>query len=264
MEVVIQAILLLIFLLLSSLFFIIFATLANDFKLVIPVSALAALISLIFTPLPASLILGGGFFLSFLLSSFFLQKKLAVYFTFQPTSLLLPSIKQTIFSLLIVSSVAFYFSINTEIKQNGFKIPSSLIDTSLKFLPEQQLPQLDNSASQINISPDQLKLLKQNPELIKQYGLDPNILDQVTSTQTLTSQDLIKPMVEAQLENFIKPYINLIPIISTLIFFFTLQSLASLFSIFLNPILWFIFWTLEKSEFVRFETEQREVKKLVV
>lgn len=81
--------------------------------------------------------------------------------------------------------------------------------------------------------------------------------------QNLPSE-LIKPMITEQLQNIIKPYQNIIPAILALLLFLTLQSFVAILGIFLSPIIWLIFYILEKTNFIHFETEMREVKKLVV
>jgi len=132
-------------------------------------------------------------------------------------------------------------------------------------IPEQNLPATQLPA----ISQEQIDLLKQNPDLLRQSGLDPKILDTLSqpkaaqTPQSLT-QNLVKQTVKDQIQNLIKPYQNFIPAGLTLLLFLTLQSLTSIINLLIYPLLWLAFFILEKTGFVKFETEQRPVKKLVV
>ncbi|MDO8498207.1 MAG: hypothetical protein Q7S44_00215 [bacterium] len=261
-------ILLLVSLLTSCFFFTIFITLSQDWRIILPVIFLGSLFPLLFLAPPLNFVLTAGFLLSLVISSLQLQKKLSTYLTFQPTNLLTPSIKQTATFLILISSLAFYLSSNLDLQQHGFKLPPSLLDTALKFMPQQESGNLGTEPTIPSIPPEQLEMLEKNPQLLKQYGLDPSILQTVKSqqgkSQKLSTQDLVRPMIESQVQSFIKPFENYIPLLLTVIFFFTLESFVSLLSIFLSPLLWLLFLTLEKSGFTKFETEMREVKKLVV
>lgn len=267
-SLLVPLLLLLLSLILTSFFFILFATLASDKKIVLPVVFLASLLPLVFLPAPSSFILAACFFVSLAGIFFLLQTTLSTYFTFKATSLLSPAIKQIVTLILLASTVAFYFSANTDIQTHGFKLPSSVIDTALKFIPQQELA--DTTQTQIpSISADQIKMLEQNPQLLKQYGLDPSILDTVKKAQenpkaALSPQQVIKPMIESQIQNFITPYQGYIPFILAILFFFTLQSMTSLLLISLPLLVGSTFLILEKMGFTRYETEMREVKKLVV
>lgn len=263
-EIAIQTGVLLAYLVFAAFFFVIFSTFSSDLKIAAPVFVLASLTPLLLLNPPSS-ILSSGFLLSLLLSFFLLEKKLATYLTFQPASLLAPSAKLLISLIILFTSFIFYLGSSAQIQKNGFTLPPSLVDFSLQFV-EKQMPQgLEEQQTLPQISPEQIKMLKQNPSLLKQYGLDPTILDQIENPKTIvSSKELIKPMIEQQIQGFIKPYITYLPLILAAVFFLTLQSLASLISILLSPLLWFTFWILEKIGFTQFEVEQREVKKLVI
>lgn len=269
-----QVIGLLLTLTLSIIFFIIFATLASDRKLVLPVAFLVSLMSLFFIGRPAIFILVAGSLISFGLNYFLLENKLKNYLSFQPTKLLIPSIKQTINLIILFMAFAFYTAADTEIKLNGFKLPASLIDTALNLTPDMELPEIetDNKLIPPTIPPEQLQLLKQNPQIFKQFNLDPTILNELeipapaknSKPTALSTQNLIKPILEKQMQAFLDPYIQYIPIILAAIFFFTLQSFASLLSILLSPLIWVIFKILEEIGFIKFVTESRPVKKMVI
>ena len=254
----------------SCLLFVIFATLAQDLKIALPVSLISALIPMLFLEPALGLIFAVAIFISFLLTYLSLDVSLKSYLTFKPESILGPSIRH-LSGLLILSFCLIYFlSTSKIIAQAGFQIPDSLIETALKMTPLDLATEQSSPAPQLPaISQEQIDLLKQNPELLRQSGLDPSILDTLNqpksskAPQNLT-QDLIKQTVKDQIQTFIKPYINFIPAGLALLLFLTLQALTSFVNLSIYPLLWIIFYILEKTGFVKFETEQRPVKKLVV
>lgn len=261
------------YLLLSALFFITFTTLAQNWKLSLPVILVAAGLPFLILSSPFNFILAGSLIFALIVISYSLDKKLRSYLTFQANNLLLPSIKQLVTLVILISSLLFYFAASLEIKENGFKLPDSLLDTALQFMP--QTPEVGGPEGEnldlgsMGITPQQLELLKQNPDLLRQYGLDPSILELVNNqpkgkTTKITTQDLVKPMLQSQMDSIIKPYLDYIPLVLTVLFFFSLQSSSSLLSIILSPLLGYIFWILEKTGFTKYQTEMREVKKLVV
>lgn len=258
-----QLIILSVLILTSALMFVIFATLALDWKLVLPTVILSALIPLLFTPFNLGIVFGIGLIVSLGLAYLNSENRMKSYLTFQASTLLSPSVKQLAVLLILTLSVGYYLSINNQVAQKGFEIPDSLIDTALKLMPQTNLP----VAQLPQITPDQIELLKKNPEILKQYGIDPKQLDSLPvskNTPSLNTTDMIKPLIKQQLQNIIKPYQKIIPAVLALIFFLTLQTFVSILEIFLPPIIWIIFLILEKTNFIHFKTEMREVKKLVV
>lgn len=262
--------------LISSLAFVLLICIAVDWKLTILIIFLASLIPFIFLPQALSLVLAVLIFSSLLISNFTLDNKLKNYLSFKPIELFTPSVKQLAGLLLLALSITYYFSISAEIGKNGFQIPDSLIETALNI----STPGMGVNGVKIsqvpNITPEQLELLRQNPDLLKQYGIDPKLLDTITaqqpksvgqtenSIQTPLSRNLIKQAVKDQIQNFVKPYLGIIPAILAALLFFTLQSIVSLLSLLLSPMIWLIFYILEKSRFIKFTTEMREVKKMIV
>lgn len=262
----IQTTLLIIFLLLAGSFFIIFATLSSDWKLVLPVAILASLTPLLFIPTSQSVILALGFLISFAATFFLLEKKLKTYLTFKASSLLAPSVDQLVTLILLISSLVFYLSLAGELKQHGFKLPDSLVDLSLN-ITQNQLPKEQTQTQSSSLSTEQINVLKQNPALLKQYGLDPKILDTIGTSPTQTiipTKEILKPMLEQQVAQFINPNLPLVTIALAILFFFSLKWFASILSLLLHPLLTGIFLILDKIGFTKYETEQREVKKLVV
>jgi predicted PurR-regulated permease PerM len=197
--------------------------------------------------------------------------------------------------LSVVISIAFYLIINPIIIQKGFSLPDSIIpDSLINSLIEQQTGQFVQGDKYIaQITPEMIDYAKQHPELLKQYGITPEQLNQFTQSQpssapskqgsspksiqvptTTTDSSLsnpstamVKKMALEPINKLIKQYQNLVaPILALLLFsgfsffffFFFLLNLLSGFTIKI------IFYLLEKTNFFHFEKEMREVKKLVV
>lgn len=255
---------------LSSLLFVLFASLAQDLKITLPASLLLALIPLIFFDISLALILAVALFVNFLLTSLNLDSTLKSYLTFQPSNLLGPAIRHFSSLLILSFCIVYFLSSSKLIAQNGFQIPDSLIDTALKF----SMPALPaNQSEQVSlpqITQEQLDLLKQNPDLLRQSGLDPKILDNLSNPQKDTqsaaslTNNLIKQTVKDQFQTMLTPYLGFIPAILAVLLFFTLQSLTSVINLLIYPLLSATFFLLEKSGFVKYEVEQRPVRKMVV
>lgn len=273
-----ELIIFVIFAYLACIIFVIFCSLAQDWKLVIPVILLSSLIPFVFLTSPASLTLVFGSFILSLIIYLLVLQKLNSYITWQPTSLFSSSIKQMAFLLSIFSALCFYIVNDSSIKQNGFEIPDSLIDTSLKLMPQSPLDltnqDLPTQAPQLpKLPPEQIEELKKNPDLLSQFGLTPAALDLVSkSSSNQTSQNNsqtslqspIKDLIKSQIESIINPYKSFIAPILALLFFFTTQFFISFLGIFISPLVWLIFYLLEKTEFIKFVSEQRTVKKIII
>lgn len=225
-DTLIQLIVLSALIFLSSFLFALFNTLASDWKVVVPVGILGCVITFIFLEIGLAIVLAGVIAISLLMTSLALENSLKSYLTFEPNSLLSPSIRRLSTLLILAFCVVYFLSINTITTQNGFQIPDSLIDSALKLTPQSQssIPQ---------------------------------------AAQELTN-DLIKQTVKDQVQSFIRPYLGFIPAILSVVLFFTLQSLTSLINLLTVPLLWITFYLLEKSGFIKFTTEMRPVKKMVI
>lgn len=266
----IELIILAVFISLTSFFFTLFATLAQDWKLILPVALVSAIIPFIFIEPALALILTVAIFVCLVLTSLSLESHLKTYLNFQPANLLGPSIKRLSGLLIISFCLVYFFSSSKLISQNGFSIPDSLIDTALKMSPT-NIPEQTSTSQLPGLSSDQIALLKKNPDLLQQFGLDSKMLDSLVTDSQKTAQpasklgnDFIKQTVKSQIQEFIKPYLNFIPAILALLLFLTFQSLVAFLNILIYPLLWLTFLILEKTGFTRFEIEQRPVKKLVV
>lgn len=273
-NVIFQSIYLVIFLLLANLFLAILITLAPNWKICLPVFGLGALSSFFILPPLWGFLLAPALLLAFSLNYYLLGKKLAGYLSFQPIPLLSPFIKQTTILILLVITIIFYLAVDIKIKEDGFTVPDSLIETSMKMIPKEtsfnvfsQENQEPLNLADFNITPQQIEELKKNPEVLKQYGLDPALLDELTNPQANNespSPNLIRTMVKSQLQSFIKPYQGYIPIILAALFFLSLSWISSLLMIIVNILLIVIFWALKIAGFTNYQTETREVQKLII
>lgn len=263
---------------LTSFFYILALILAPNWKYGVGLSFVSSLIALLFLPTPLNYLIAPLIFLVFVISFALLNNKLKNYIDFKPAQLFTPNIKQLSFFLVLISSFGYFLIINNQILTKGFQIPDSLLDFSLKIAgtPDNLTVEEENviqNNPQPLITPEQLNLLKQNPELLAQYGLNPKVLDQIPTSKNdkplpkappKLIESPIKQILKQQFQTLIKPYENFIPFIFTFIFFLTLQFFSSIISIFIPPLLWLIFYLLEKTGFVKFTEETRVVKKIVI
>lgn len=231
---------------LSSFLFILFAALSQDSRFVLPFGILASLVPFAFLETGLALVFSVGTLVSLLLTFINLDSTLKSYLTFKSTALLGPLIRHLSGLLILAFCLVYFLSANKMIAQNGFQIPDSLIDTALN-LSQPASNQQEPTAPQLSIPKEQLDLLK-----------DPDL------TNGLISQDEIKQAVKDQIQNFINPFIGFIPAVLALLLFFTLQSITSMINLLSYPLLWGVFAILEKSGFIKFTTEMRPVKKMVI
>lgn len=217
---------------LSSLLFALFVSLALDWKLVLPVGILASLISFVVLETGLALVFSVGIVVSLLLTFLNLDGTLKSYLTFKPEALLGPSIRYLSGLLILSFCLVYFLSANKIIAQNGFQIPDSIIDTALKFSQTESNQTASNQ-------------------------------QESTTPQDLTN-NLIKQAVKDQIQNFINPFIGFIPAVLALLLFFTLQSITSMINLLSYPLLWGIFSILEKAGFIKFTTEMRPVRKMVI
>ncbi len=307
----------------AGLFFALIVTLCLSWEIPLFVAGVSSLIPLMMIQnSPVNFVLAGGFFLSFILALFTLLQKLKNYLTFQPGTILRPGVGQLAFFMAVVISIASYQVVSENITKNGFSLPDQLIDAAVKMsgvptLSNPTIPGLDNLESvkgvsttsdtpAIQISPEQIEFIKQNPQLLEQFHITPEqfnaivspqqtssapstktstsssaVKKQPTGSKTTTStksgttntpstptsigeSDAIKSLIKSQLNTAIKPYaFFLAPVVGFLVF--SSITFGNYVLGYLVPlVLWIIFGILEKSGFVHFEKEMREVKKLVV
>lgn len=236
---------------LSSFLFTLTATIANSWKLVAPLGLIASLLSFLFLSPSLGIVFSIATLISLALSFSSLENKLKTYLNFDPASLFGPIIRNLTSCLVLAICLTYFLSISKTTSDTSFQIPDSLIETALK---------ISQTPSQLSIPQEQLDLLKENPDLLRQSGLDPNILDNLGSSAT----ELIKQTVKDQIQTLIKPYQGIIPAILSVFLFLTLQSLTSIISLLIHPLLWLTFYILEKSGYIKFTQEMRPIKKMVV
>lgn len=270
----IQLVTLTFLIIISSFLFVLFASLAVDWKIVLPVSLTASLLPLVLINLSLGLILSVGILSALLLIYLSVENTLKNYLTFEPNNLFGPPIRHLSSLLILVISLTYFLSISQAIQKTSFEIPDSLIDTSLKLIPQPKSGKQESKPKQAlpAIPPDQIELLKQNPDLLKQYGLDPSVLDALGNPEKDQIQkppeDLltatVKQTIKDQLQNIIKPYQSVIPTVLAVLLFFILLSFTSILNLLIYPLLWITFYILEKTGFIKFVIEQRPVKKMVI
>lgn len=258
----------------TGFWFVLFASLAFDWKIVLPVSLVASLLPIVLISPSLGLILSVGTLSALLLIYLLVENTLKSYLNFEPNSLFGPAIKTLSSLLILVISLTYFLSISQVIQKTSFEIPDALIDTSLKLIPQPKFGKQESKPKQAlpAIPPDQIELLKQNPDLLKQYGLDPSILDALDKPEKnqpqQAPQDLltetVKQTIKDQLQTIIKPYQSVIPAVLAVLLFFILLSFISILNLLIHPLLWLIFYILEKTGFIKFTTEQRPVKKMVI
>lgn len=261
-----QTILLSIYIIITALctgfFFALFITMSQDIKIIIGSFPAVLLTSYLLLPESSRVIIAIGSCILFLLVSLSLKHSLNSYLSFTPNTLLSPYIKRVVTFLFLFGSIALYLSINQDIQQQGFSIPQTLIDTITKTIPQQQS---SNIIDEQLISSEQIEQLQNNPDLLKQFGLTKEKLNQIVPKgETINPQQLIKSQIKQQIENFIKPFESFIPIIFAMIFFFNLRFVTSIFEIFLGPLISLVFLILDKTKFTDYTTETRLVRKLIV
>lgn len=256
----------------AAIFFSVFATLVDDYIYILPVVFLGATMSFIFFFTPINLVMIVGIVVAFLLGYWSLHQKLKSYLTFSAPAILASPAKQMALLMIIFISVGYFILTSMTISQTGFQVPDGLVDTAVNLTPMPEV-QTESGSSPLNnlpISKEQIAELKKNPQLLKQYGLDPKILDSLDAPTKAASnvssnlKEQIKQTVKTQIDQAVKPYQQFIPYIYAFLIFFTLTSLSSFLSIFYWPLLWLIFYILENTGFIHFDKEMREVKKLVI
>jgi hypothetical protein len=293
---IIQLSLLLIF---SSMSLVIFFFLVNHRLLGVGLAVLGALIPVAFSFNSTGFLLCGLYLLTFITSYFLVENTSRHYISFSAPTLLIPHIKTLATLILIIICIGYYLTINLVIKEKGFSIPEAIIpDSVIENLINQQMDSMtikgDKYIAQLpQLTAEQLQILKQNPDLLRQYGVDPAILDQYdqqtapigsvsstprstpnskaiqvpTSTATSPTVAVVKKMALAPVNDLIKDYQFLVaPILALLLFsaFSFVFFFFFLFNFISGGIIKIIFYILEKTGFIHFQKEMREVQKLVI
>lgn len=246
----------------SAIFFSIFVTLCQDIKIVLCPLPAVMLSAYLLLPNSPGLVFGIGSCLIFLLHFASLQHTLTTYITFTPETLLLPTIGRTTTLLFLLASITLYLSSQEIIATRGFSLPQSLFDTILRAIPQDQLPTF---SPQQAVTPEQINQLKQNPELLQQFGLSSDMLDQFTKTDTKNAtQQLMQSQIKKQTDTLIKPYEKFLAPFFGILFFFSLRFFATFLGVFVGPLLRLVFLILDRTKFTHYTTETRQIQKLVI
>lgn len=267
----------------ASLTYCLYISFAQDIKYHFILAVIGSFIPFIFLQPPLALIAGIGFLISLSIAYFNLSTNLKTYVNFAPVNLLSSPVKTLNTLLLLSLTLVFYFHSNSIIQQKGFKLPEPIIDWAIELsLQGTNIPVKGEKylAQAPTLTQDQINLLKENPQLLEQFGLKASDLDQLTPTTvnspapnpvqiipslpTANLRDIIKAQITDSLERIIKPYLLAIPIILAFLFYSLVSLCLWILSFFLSPTILLIFYLFEKTGFIKFEKEMREVKKMVV
>lgn len=274
-------------LLLTGLTYCLFVTFTQDFKYAFGIAVIAVLTLFIFLPANLSLVIACGILISLIVGYFNLQTELKSYVNFLPAKILKNPIKLINTFLLLSLTFGYFLHANSIIQSKGFKIPDSIIDWAIDLsLQGQNIPVkgVKYLAQLPTLTQDQINLLKQNPEVLKQYGLNPADLDQlvpeansksmktpnqnavqvIPSISGMNLKDIIKAQIADSLDQMIKPYLFAIPFVLAFLFYSLASFCLWIASMFINPIIFLLFYIFEKTGFLKYETEMREVKKIIV
>jgi hypothetical protein len=270
-------------LVLASLFYCLFITFTQNFKYAAGLAAITALTPFAFLSFNLSLVIAAGLGFSLIFAYFNLETNLRSYLNFQPSTLLISPIKMLNTFLLLTLAFGFFLNANAIIQRDGFKIPDTLIDwaVNMSLSSSQYNFKGDKRYLAQSLTPEQIELLKQNPGILKQYGLTPEDLDALTTPKqaapatqqgTITAtplppgnlKEVLKNQINGMVDQMLKPYLFVIPILLAFMFYSLASLILWLFSFFLSPILALLFYVFEKSGFVKYEKEMREVKKIII
>lgn len=257
---------------LVSYLFVIFVNLAVDYKLVVPVILVSVALSFLYSSDQINYYLAGGLLIAFGASYGLVYNKIKKDPTnFQVSGDVNKPSGQLATLIILAVAVALYFSAVKNNEQFIQKFIDSIVGLSSSFTQSQQLTENTSLAQTPNlpISQAEINQLKQNPELLKQFGLDPSILNQLdTKTKTVTPQSIateaLKPVITKQVNDFIRPFVGIIPFLIVFIFYLNFQFAASILLFISSPLTYLLFMILEKVGFIKYEVTTRQVKKLIV
>lgn len=270
---------------LASLSYCLYITFTQDIKFAAPVALTSLIIPFIFLKPQLAFVIGIGIFSSLAVVYFTLLASLKNYVNFQGANLLAGPIRTLNTLVLLTLTFGFFLHTNSIIAAQGFKIPNALIDWAVNLsLSQAGIPVKGEQylAQAPTLTQEQINLLKQNPQVLEQYGISRKDLDalapQQSSQKSLNQnkvnivpaipganiKDIIKAQISNSLDQIIKPYLFAVPAILAFLFYSLVGFCLWLLSIFLNPLIMLIFYILEKTGFIKFDKEMREVKKIVV
>lgn len=268
----------------ASLTYCLFITFTQDFKYAIVLAIITALIPFAFLSFNLSLVIGAGLLISLIITYFNLQTGLRSYVNFQAPALLLTPVKMLNTFVLLTLAFGYFLNANSIIQTQGFKIPDSLIDWAIDFSMSSQNYNFKGEKHYLAqaLTPQQIELLKQNPGVLEQYGLKPEDLEALSPSSNQQAgpqnqkviqaiplpsgnlKDVLKNQINGMLDQTLKPYLFVIPILLAFMFYSLASLIMWLISLFLSPLISLIFLIFEKTGFIKFANETRVVKKIII
>lgn len=164
-------------------------------------------------------------------------------------------------------------------------MPDQVIDWAVNLsLSQAGIPVKGEKYLAQALTPEQVELLKQNPDVLEQFGLKSSDVDQFVQADqpenksanrsavktapavsgNLNLKDMIKSQISNSLDEMTKPYLFAIPFILSFLFYSIASFYLWVFSLFLSPVILLLFSILEKTGFIKFTNETRVVKKIII
>lgn len=221
---------------------------------------LSASVPVVLQPSLEKGLLGGLFLLLiFLFGTWEIRNQINAYFHFTPRVVYSSSLRLLTTLLVIFVSLGYFISYHSLIKQEGFKIPSDLVNQVTSLTVNNLVGKLGGSRQDLGVESKELEklgLTKGDLEKLLKGGTKQDTTKQISES--------LGAELEKNIQSTINPYIDYIPYVIAGIFFLTLHSLAG-FGFFLVPMFLSVaFFILEKTRVVHFEEHSQVVKRLVL
>ena len=265
----------------ASLIYCLFVTFTQDIKYALTLALISTLTPFALLSFNLGLVVGFGIFISLIVTYYNLQTNLRSYITFKASTILKGSINLLNTFILITLAFGYYLHTNSIIQTQGFKVPDPIVEWAIDVSLRMQGMSFKGERYTLAqaLTPEQLELLKQNPEVLKQFNIETTELEELDANKPQTNapknedtvlppglsiKEVAKAQINAMLDSLIKPYLFVIPIILAVAFYGLPSLILWILSKFLGLLLTSIFYVFEKSGFVKYEKEMREVKKIVI
>jgi hypothetical protein len=248
-------------LVLAGFFYVVFCTFAQNWKLVVPVTIIAAAIPFLFFPTLINEIFAVGILITYFLIYAILTSHLQNYLSFQPNVILNSPIRNSATLIIVFFSIASFMVMKANIDKNGVQIPDQVLNTIQQVMMQSMNPA---DADTPLLTPEACAVLKTNPELLLQKGVTQDQLELIDPQSCKLSQTGLQKKMKEQATAIVSPYAKIIPYIMAFTLFLTLTSVAAILNIFLPFLIWATFSLLKAIGYFKFKTEMREVKKLEV
>lgn len=268
LENLIQLIIISALILLSGFLFCLFATFADDWKIVAPAIIFACLMPFIFFTWNVAATCFLGTLIALTLTFSVLEMSLKNYLTFDANAILSPSIRHLATFLILVISIAYFFAAKQIILEKSFVVPNSIIDMALGINPNTQTSMTDQTSSTEEV------ITNTQRNLLLKAGVPANAINNISlvlspgKTITTAAKDATAKFARQQAEKlmnaYIRPYLPVIPAILGILLFLTLQSIVALLQFLLYPLIWITFYFLNEANFLKYKKEMKEVKKLEI